>query len=74
MPDRGLDSQQDLKIFTRILLFGLVAIVLVSFVLLLLTGNWLLLGVLVGAYALVAAAQWYAAYRRHQAHGAVGEF
>lgn len=63
-PDRGLDSSADLKILTRLLTAGLVAAVIVGFVALVLSGNWVLLVVIVAPYAVIAAFQWAAAFRR----------
>ena len=72
--DRGLDSTADVRILTRLLLAGLVALVLTSFVLFLVTRNWLYVALLVVPYALVSATQWYAAHRRAEENGAAGEF
>ena len=69
-----MDSKADLHIFTRFTLFSLVAVVIVGFVAALLTGEWLFAGLMLGAYLVVTALQWYAAYRRAQAGGFTGEF
>ena len=72
--DIGLDSRADLHMLTRLLLWGLVAAVIVGFVAMLVTGNWALVGAMLACYLVIAATQYYAAYRRARAHGAVGEF
>ncbi|MDH4168080.1 MAG: hypothetical protein OEW42_00690 [Acidimicrobiia bacterium] len=73
-PDVGLDSQADLRIFSRLLLWGLAAAVIVAFVALVVTGNWALVGAMLVCYLVIAATQYYAAYRRARERGAVGEF
>ncbi|MGI9602403.1 MAG: hypothetical protein ACR2QE_10990 [Acidimicrobiales bacterium] len=72
--DEGLDSPADLRMFTRFLLWGLAAAVIVAFVALLVTGNWALVGGMLVCYLIIAASQYYAAHRRAEARGAVGEF
>ncbi|MDH3705308.1 MAG: hypothetical protein OES57_04540 [Acidimicrobiia bacterium] len=72
--DIGLDSRADLHILTRLLLWGLAAAVIVAFVAMAVTGNWTLVGAMLVCYLIIAATQWYAAYRRARARGAVGEF
>ena len=62
--DAGLDSEADLCIFTRVLLFGVVAIVIVAGIVFLVTGDLAVVGVLAVAYGVIAVSQWYAAYRR----------
>ncbi len=62
--DRGLESTADLRALTRILLWGLVAVVLVGAVAF---GFGLNLGtvlIVVGTYAVIAVSQWVAAFRR----------
>ncbi len=62
--DRGLDSTADLKALTRILLWGLVAVVLVGAAA---VGIGLNLGtalIVIGTYAVIAVSQWVAAFRR----------
>ncbi len=72
--DRGLDSTADIRILTRLFFAGLVALVITSFVLFLLTRNWIYVALLIVPYAIVSATQWYAADRRAKANGAAGEF
>ncbi len=72
--DPGMNSHADLKMFTRILLFGLVGAVIVALVATLATGNWTYAILLVAAYVVIAALQWFAAYRRAQKGGFTGEF
>ena len=48
-PDEGLDSAADLRIFTHILLFGVVAVVVAAAVAFLITGDVALVGLLVGS-------------------------
>ena len=62
--DQGLDSAADLRALTRILLWGLVAVVLVGAVAF---GFGINLGtvlIVVGTYAVIAVSQWVAAFRR----------
>lgn len=63
-PDRGLDSPADLKMLERLLFFGLAAAVIIGLVTLVATGSWLVLLVVVAAYAAIAAIQWVAVHRR----------
>jgi len=72
--DIGLDSTADLHILTRILLWGLAAAVIVAFVAMLVSGNWTVVGGMLACYIVIAGTQYYAAYRRARARGAVGEF
>ncbi len=72
--DRGLDSTADVRILTRLLLVGLVALVLSAFFLFIITQNWIYAVLLIVPYSLVSATQWYAAKRRAEEHGAAGEF
>lgn len=72
--DRGLDSTADIRIFTRLLFAGLVALVLSAFVLFIITRNWIYVLLLIVPYAIVAGTQWYAAARRAEENGAAGEF
>ena len=62
--DAGLDSTADLAMFSRIMLWGLAAVVVVAAVAFLVTRNSALIGVLVVAYLVIAASQWYAVSRR----------
>lgn len=63
-PDRGLDSPADLKVLERLLFYGLAAVVIVGVIVVVVTGEWIvLLGVLV-AYGLIAAIQWLAVHHR----------
>ena len=62
--DRGLDSIADLRALTRLLFFGLAAIVIIGTVVMVLARKWLVLLVLVGAYAVIATIQWVAVHHR----------
>ncbi len=72
--DRGIDSTADIRILTRLLFAGLVALVITAFVLFLITRNWIYVVLLIVPYAIVSATQWYAAHRRAEENGAAGEF
>jgi len=63
-PDHGLDSPADLHVLERLLFYGLAAAVIVGVIALLVTGSWLVLVVVVVAYALIATIQWIAVHRR----------
>jgi hypothetical protein len=62
--DRGLDSIADLQALTRLLFFGLAAIVIVGTVVTILAHKWWVLLVLIGAYAVIAGIQWVAVHHR----------
>ena len=62
--DSGMNSKADLKIFQRLLTAGLVGVVVAGFVTFIFTGNWWLLLLIIGPYALVAATQWAFAIQR----------
>ena len=62
--DRGLDSIADLRALMRLLFFGLVAVVIVGTVVTILARRWLVLLLLVGAYAVIATIQWVAVRHR----------
>ena len=63
-PDSGLDSPADLHLLERLLFFGLVAAIIVGVVALVFTGEWLVLLLVVAAYAVIAGIQWVAVHRR----------
>jgi hypothetical protein len=62
--DRGLDSIADLRALTRLLFFGLVAIVIIGAVITILAHKWTVLLLLIGAYAVIATIQWIAVRHR----------
>ena len=62
--DRGLDSIADLRALTRLLFFGLVAIVIIGAVITILAHKWSVLLLLIGAYAVIATIQWIAVRHR----------
>ena len=62
--DRGLDSIADLRAFTRLLFFGLAAVVIIGAVATILARKWFVLLLLVGAYVVIAAIQWVAVHHR----------
>jgi hypothetical protein len=62
--DRGLDSIADLKAFTRLLFFGIAGVLIIGTVVMLLTRNWSMLLILIGAYAVIAVIQWIAVRHR----------
>ena len=63
-PDPGLDSPADLKMLERLLFYGLAAVVILGAVAVAVTGEWLVLLGVLGAYAVIAAIQWVAVHRR----------
>jgi membrane protein implicated in regulation of membrane protease activity len=65
-PDAGLDSVADLSMLTRMLLAGLVAMVVVGVVAFIISGEWIVVLLIVGAYAAIAGTQWVAAAKRVQ--------
>ena len=62
--DRGLDSIADLRALTRLLFFGLAAVVIIGAVVMILARNWSVLLLLIGAYVIIAAIQWIAVRHR----------
>ena len=62
--DRGLDSIADLRAFTRLLFFGIAGVLIIGTVVMLLTRNWSMLLILIGAYAVIAVIQWVAVRHR----------
>ena len=63
-PDRGLDTPADLRVFERLLFYGLATAVIVGVVAYLATREWSVLLLVIAAYALVAVIQWVAVHRR----------
>jgi membrane protein implicated in regulation of membrane protease activity len=63
-PDHGLDSPADLHMLERLLFFGLVAAIIVGVVVVVFTGRWSVLLLVVAAYAVIAGIQWVAVHRR----------
>ena len=62
--DRGLDSIADLRALTRLLFFGLVGVLIIGTVVMILARKWLVLLLLIGAYAVIAVIQWVAVHHR----------
>ncbi len=62
--DPGLDSGEDLRMLTRLLIAGLVGMVIVAAVVLVLSGNWSLVALVLGGYLIIAVMQWSAAAQR----------
>jgi hypothetical protein len=62
--DQGLNSAADLKMLERVLIAGLVAVIITGFVAFIFTGNWWLLLLTIGPYALIAGSQWAFAAQR----------
>ncbi len=63
-PDHGLDSPADLRMLERLLFYGLAVAVIVGVVALLATGSWIVLALVMAAYAAIAGIQWLAVHRR----------
>ena len=70
--DRGLDSTADVRVLTRFLLWGLVAVLIAAFVALLVSGRWAWAVLIVVPYAVVATVQWRLAIARQRARRAEG--
>jgi hypothetical protein len=62
--DRGLDSIADLRALTRLLFFGLAAVVIIGAVVTIMAREWLVLLLLIGAYVIIATIQWIAVRHR----------
>jgi Flp pilus assembly protein TadB len=62
--DAGLDSAADLSMLTRLIVAGLAAAVVIGIVAFLISGDWVVVVLVVGAYTAIAATQWVAAARR----------
>ena len=62
--DHGLDSIADLRALTRLLFFGLAAVVIIGALVTILARKWWVLLVLIGAYLVIAAIQWVAVHHR----------
>lgn len=64
MEDSGLDSPADLKMLTRLMTAGALAVIGVGVVAVIIGGHWYLLLLVVVPYIAIAATQWYVASRR----------
>ncbi len=69
-PDPGLDSVADVRVLTRLLLWGLVAVLIAAFVALLVSGRWAWAVLIVVPYVVVSVVQWRVAIARQRARRA----